>query len=113
MDDFEARFRAHLEEAKTKKGLRAKQAFFNFRTFYLLPVALSAALAKPIADVFFSAHAEQGKWLLLAYGAAMALTPLIGKRLWKDKAFDSERVYLLEALKETLKTEQGDKTTKS
>lgn len=110
--DFEARFHQHLEAAKSKRRLRLKQGFFNLRMFYLLPVLLSMTIANTFAHSLFNGKSQPIEWMATAFGITFLLLPFAFRFLRKDMMFDKDRFYLLDAIKETMTTQDRTESEK-
>lgn len=106
MDDFETTLNAHLADAKASRKLRIKQRFVTFRSLYLLPLVIGMLPGKLLADFLYPnvmGTPEVWHWVIVAYGTAALICPVLYRVMGKDKAFETERVFYTEALKRTLK----------
>lgn len=109
MDGFEARFRQHLENARQDKKLRVKQTFFNIRMYYVLPFLLSMTVANLVAHTLYNPKEAIVGWVTAALGSTIVLMPLAYWLFGRNKSFDRQRFYMLDALQKTMNEAESDR----
>lgn len=106
MEDFEKRFRTNLESAKQNRKIRLKQTFFNIRMYYLLPVIMSMTVANFLAHSLFNGKQQPIEWMVAAFGTTFVLLPFAFRLFRKNRDFDMERFYMLDAMQKTLENDE-------
>ncbi len=98
-------FEQLVNNARQDKKARFAQAFFNFRRYYLFPLAIGCLLANTVADRLYPGitptSPEAASWVMVWLGIAICFTAVAGYFTRKNRDFDSQRFYYLEALRQT------------
>lgn len=71
------RFNGHYAEARLSKRLQAKQRIYNLWHFYVGPIAVGMGAGGLLANKLFVEEADLLYWILVAYGAALIITPAL------------------------------------
>lgn len=106
MDDFFARLDLHVAAARQSRLLRLKQRFSSLRALYLFPLAVSLLPGKLLADHFYPAEENGLQWVMVVYGLALLIAPIMFWWVRRDRAFETQKIYLTAALQKLLQ-EQG------
>lgn len=101
MDDFEKAFERNLAGVRQGWRYRLLQKAVTFR-HRALPYMAGLVPGSLLADKFYPGKGDENLWVMVAFGVAGIITPVVYAFTRKDRDFTANRVFYLEALKRTL-----------
>lgn len=109
-------FERLVEQARQNKKTRFAQGFFNVRRYYLFPLAIGCLVANTVADSLYPAitpaSPDATSWVTLWLAITISITGAAGYFTRKNRDFDSQRFYYLEALRKTYEQQSKDSHAK-